>query len=363
MAAAQAPPPSRTDLRIPATRGLTLVSAMRSDAGDRENVVRLVSVTDAGVTYEWRFEEKGSGAQGGPLRGTAQRFVRTADLSGAPRLDPVAVFGTGPAASSGPQESPGFTFVSLSRSAYAALRRGAEASFMMATLEGGGALSSGLGDGVAGAFLTTKVTLRGTLAPAAQANDSLTVLLDGEPVRLPALHARASMRARGESVVRDLWILADSAHPLLLRMAGGSDVMQVVRIDRPAAGDRFEQRLATACRAELPGIYFAFGSAELSPMSDPALEAVARLLGRHGDWLVTIEGHSDSIGNAASNLALSTRRAEVVREALVSRFAVAAARLRTSGHGASRPRDVNATLEGRARNRRVELVRQCATGK
>lgn len=363
MAAAQAPPPSRTDLRIPATRGLTLVSAMRSDAGDRENVVRLVSVTDAGVTYEWRFEEKGSGAQGGPLRGTAQRFVRTADLSGAPRLDPVAVFGTGPAASSGPQESPGFTFVSLSRDTYAALRRGAEASFMMATLEGGGALSSGLGDGVAGAFLTTKVTLRGTLAPAAQANDSLTVLLDGEPVRLPALHARASMRARGESVVRDLWILADSAHPLLLRMAGGSDVMQVVRIDRPAAGDRFEQRLATACRAELPGIYFAFGSAELSPMSDPALEAVARLLGRHGDWLVTIEGHSDSIGNAASNLALSTRRAEVVREALVSRFAVAAARLRTSGHGASRPRDVNATLEGRARNRRVELVRQCANGK
>ncbi|HEX5820108.1 MAG TPA: OmpA family protein [Gemmatimonadales bacterium] len=317
--------------------------------------MRLVSVTDAGVTYEWRFEEKGSDAQGGHLRGTAQRFVRTADLASAPRLDPVAVFGTGPAASSGPQESPGFTFISLSRGAYAALRRGAEASFMMATLEGG--------DGIAEALLATKVTLRGTLAPAAQANDSLTVLLDGEPVRLPAVHARASLRARGESVVRDLWILADSAHPLVLRMASGSDVMQVVRIDRPASGDRLEQRLATACRAELPGIYFAFGSAELSPMSDPALTAAAQLLGRHGDWLVTVEGHTDSIGGAASNLALSTRRAEAVREALVSRFAVAAARLRTSGHGASRPRDVNATLEGRARNRRVELVRQCATGK
>lgn len=111
----------------------------------------------------------------------------------------------------------------------------------------------------------------------------------------------------------------------------------------------------------LPGVYFAYNSAELEPASEPALTGVAALLQRHPDWSFTIEGHTDSIGTAASNATLSTARAEAVRTALVERHGVAPARLAAAGFGATRPRESNATLEGRARNRRVELARQCGS--
>jgi outer membrane protein OmpA-like peptidoglycan-associated protein len=52
-----------------------------------------------------------------------------------------------------------------------------------------------------------------------------------------------------------------------------------------------------------------------------------------------------------------------VRARLIERYRVSAARLRVAGFGAARPREPNATIEGRARNRRVELVRDCANGK
>ncbi|WML92461.1 OmpA family protein [Thiothrix lacustris] len=58
------------------------------------------------------------------------------------------------------------------------------------------------------------------------------------------------------------------------------------------------------------------------------------------------------------NLDLSKRRAAAVKDALVARFKLDAGRLSTQGYGEASPRDTNDTLEGRARNRRVELVRQ-----
>jgi outer membrane protein OmpA-like peptidoglycan-associated protein len=85
------------------------------------------------------------------------------------------------------------------------------------------------------------------------------------------------------------------------------------------------------------------------------------MLKRHPDWSLAIEGHTDSIGGAASNKALSERRAGAVRAALISAFGIDASRLRASGFGATRPKESNATLDGRARNRRVEVVRPCGT--
>ncbi|HEX6089114.1 MAG TPA: OmpA family protein, partial [Gemmatimonadales bacterium] len=73
--------------------------------------------------------------------------------------------------------------------------------------------------------------------------------------------------------------------------------------------------------------------------------------------------HTDSIGSATANKALSERRVAAVRARLVERHGVNAARLKVAGLGAARPREPNATIEGRARNRRVELVRDCAGGK
>ena len=82
------------------------------------------------------------------------------------------------------------------------------------------------------------------------------------------------------------------------------------------------------------------------------------MLARHADWTVTIEGHTDSIGTSAANAALSERRANAVRARLTSQ-GVAPARLRAVGYGQTKPRESNATIAGRARNRRVELLRPC----
>jgi len=83
------------------------------------------------------------------------------------------------------------------------------------------------------------------------------------------------------------------------------------------------------------------------------------VLQRHGAWTGTIEGHTDSIGGAKSNQLLSERRAEAVRARII-KAGIAAGRLNAAGYGATRPRESNATVEGRARNRRVELARNCS---
>ena len=156
----------------------------------------------------------------------------------------------------------------------------------------------------------------------------------------------------------DFWVLADRTHPVLLKIVTGSDVLQVVRIEVPGALADIEAALTARCEAELPGVYFAFNSAELESDSEPAIADARRLVDRHPEWNLVIEGHTDSIGGASANQSLSLRRAESVRAALV-RAGVPAARLRSAGVGASRPRESNATLEGRASNRRVELTRPC----
>ena len=79
----------------------------------------------------------------------------------------------------------------------------------------------------------------------------------------------------------------------------------------------------------------------------------------HPDWTLTIEGHTDSIGGAEYNKDLSDRRAAAVKAELTAKYGVPAARLATKGYGLSRPVDKNSTIEGRARNRRVELTRVC----
>ncbi len=126
----------------------------------------------------------------------------------------------------------------------------------------------------------------------------------------------------------------------------------------PPEGDRIEQSLATQKRATMYGVYFDFNSATLRPESDVLLAKLGALLKKHPDWQLTVNGHTDNIGGDAANLALSRKRAAAVCDALVKRFAVQPARLQSGGFGAAQPQDTNTTLAGRARNRRVELIRQ-----
>jgi outer membrane protein OmpA-like peptidoglycan-associated protein len=125
-----------------------------------------------------------------------------------------------------------------------------------------------------------------------------------------------------------------------------------------AEEQQMEDSLAARKKVLVYGIYFDFARADIKRESDPVLREIADLLHKNPSWTLAINGYTDSIGGDAYNLALSTRRAAAVKDTLVSGYHIAAARLATAGYGAASPVDSNSTLEGRARNRRVELVRR-----
>lgn len=125
-----------------------------------------------------------------------------------------------------------------------------------------------------------------------------------------------------------------------------------------AESKRLEKAIADNGRVDIQAIFFSVNSATIRVESDPALRAIADVLGRHGDWQMSVEGHTDSQGEDAFNLDLSQRRAAAVKTALATRFGVDGSRLTTTGLGETKPVADNATLEGRARNRRVELVKR-----
>jgi outer membrane protein OmpA-like peptidoglycan-associated protein len=106
------------------------------------------------------------------------------------------------------------------------------------------------------------------------------------------------------------------------------------------------------------GILFATGKAELQPESRPVLKEIAGTMKKYGDLKILIEGHTDNVGSAASNLTLSDQRAAAVKAALVADFAIDGARITTKGFGDTKPSVPNATAAGRAQNRRVEIVKQ-----
>jgi hypothetical protein len=124
-----------------------------------------------------------------------------------------------------------------------------------------------------------------------------------------------------------------------------------------SVGGEVARALAAEGRARLYGIEFDLDSAAIRPGSRAVLEDVARALAEHPDWRLAIEGHTDATGTAAHNQELSGARAAAVRDHLVAR-GLGAERLRATGFGASRPVADNATALGRARNRRVEIVRE-----
>lgn len=100
------------------------------------------------------------------------------------------------------------------------------------------------------------------------------------------------------------------------------------------------------------GILFDVGSDRLRPESTPALTEILTTLRDHPDLQITIEGHTDSQGDDAQNLALSERRAQAVVEYLTAQ-GTAASRVSGVGKGETVPSADNATPEGRQQNRRV----------
>jgi OOP family OmpA-OmpF porin len=120
----------------------------------------------------------------------------------------------------------------------------------------------------------------------------------------------------------------------------------------------FSQMISSSGRYVTHGILFDTDSDRLKPESAPVIQSIARGIETNPNLKILIEGHTDSVGNAAHNLDLSKRRAEAVKSVLVSQFNIDAGRLSTAGLGATKPIDSNDTPQGRSQNRRVELVKQ-----
>lgn len=116
--------------------------------------------------------------------------------------------------------------------------------------------------------------------------------------------------------------------------------------------------LASKGRWATQGILFATGKADLQPESRAVLKEIAATLKQHADLKILIEGHTDNVGAAPANLALSDARAAAVKAALVAEHGAAADRITSKGLGDTKPSAPNTTAIGRAQNRRVEVVKQ-----
>jgi len=114
---------------------------------------------------------------------------------------------------------------------------------------------------------------------------------------------------------------------------------------------------AAAAREEFRiDVLFAEGRAEVPAKYRTQLAAAADYIKANPEARFIVEGHTDSIGNDQANLTLSKKRAESVRNLLVSQFGITAERLLARGFGEKQPIADNATPEGRLLNRRVVVV-------
>lgn len=110
-------------------------------------------------------------------------------------------------------------------------------------------------------------------------------------------------------------------------------------------------------RVALYGILFDFDQATIREDSKPTLDEIAKLLKASPDLRLVVAGHTDAKGGFDYNVDLSKRRAAAVTDLLVKRYGIAAGRLQPFGVGMAAPVATNQTEAGRAKNRRVELVR------
>lgn len=106
------------------------------------------------------------------------------------------------------------------------------------------------------------------------------------------------------------------------------------------------------------GIYFDTGKSDIKPESDAAISEIAKLLKNNGALKIYVVGHTDNVGSFDSNMKLSKDRADAVAKTLSGKYGIAASRLKPYGVASLSPIASNDTEEGKAKNRRVELVKQ-----
>jgi OmpA-OmpF porin, OOP family len=156
----------------------------------------------------------------------------------------------------------------------------------------------------------------------------------------------------GKDVWLDVWPSFTGSYTLVLVERGE------MKQDVVADAATFADGLKSTGHVAVEGIYFDTAKSDLKPESDPALGEIAKLLQGDPGLKLFVVGHTDNVGGLEANMKLSQARAEAVVQALIRTHGVAAARLKGFGDGPYAPVASNDAEEGRARNRRVELVKQ-----
>lgn len=331
--------------RIPLKVGLTLVNLWKpTEAEEYECLTQVTAIQRDAIDLTMRCNRPGS-------ERTLLRRICRSDLTSARMLHTgvgvVTVIGDN--GEELPETIVGATEFSLSRRVFAELKSSGQMSHHYVQIGGSDRLE-----------WEARATLH------RDGTDTAEIAINGSPVKLPVIRASGATeitnfgkveRGRVTAVVVD-----DERFPMLvdyIHTVDGSSSPRF-RLHFPKVtypGTDAEGELARRGRLIVHGIYFDFNSDRIRTESDPILTELGQALARHPDWTLSINGHTDNVGGDAYNLALSVRRAAAVRRALVERHGILAERLRSAGFGASSPIEPNDTPEGRARNRRVELVR------
>ena len=144
-------------------------------------------------------------------------------------------------------------------------------------------------------------------------------------------------------------------HPIVLLDVIDAVPMEAGMVTVDAAA--MAKDISTTGRVAIYGIYFDTDKADLKPESQPTLDEITKLLKQDAALKLYIVGHTDNVGAFDYNVSLSERRAAAVVKAITSQ-GVAASRLRAAGVGMLSPVAPNDSDQGRAKNRRVELVKQ-----
>ena len=136
-------------------------------------------------------------------------------------------------------------------------------------------------------------------------------------------------------------------------IAAETKAMEMQMVD----ADAMRTAIAETGKVALYGIYFDTDSAMVKPESQPTLQEIVTLLDDSPELRIIVVGHTDSSGGFEYNMSLSDRRADAVAASLINEHGVAAERLTSAGVGYLAPAATNETEDGRALNRRVELVK------
>jgi len=342
--------------RIPHQAGLTITTALTGHNGDYESRKRVLRrEADA-----WLIAYSASVPEGKTHTRiiSSERFVYDADLVNARSYRTAFEEDV-------QEDYPGTTALGVSSAVLAELHKTGksryalvgESRWVMPAIAAQSSAKLPGADLISGISKNNNVSFKGELLK--KARGEFSVLLNGQLQKLPVLITSGRFTAsNGQAMDAELTLLDDTANPLALQWRIGKTALRVVRVDFPVpkADIALAEQLRVNKRVVLPGLYFDFASATLRPESTANLPAIIVAIRSAPAGVLRIEGHTDAIGLDSANLALSKARAESVRLALIKLDKSLSSRLNSQGLGETKPQADNNTLEGRARNRRVELV-------